>query len=84
VATGYSNALTASDIAGQLAGCQGSSMFNVVAGAITPVAVHLICHETPTGPPPPPPAVPIPPAVPAVLALALLALGARALRNRRT
>jgi hypothetical protein len=79
-ATGYSLAMTATDTAGLLTGCQGTaSAFDVTAGAVTPVAVHLTCHETPATPPPPPPppAVPIPPVVPAVLALALLVLGLR-------
>jgi hypothetical protein len=77
VATGYTLAMTASDLGGQLNGCQGSSTFNVTANAVTPVPIHLTCHEASMTTPPPPPSVPIPPVIPALLVVALLAIGLR-------
>jgi len=82
VATGYAINMSASDVGGQLAGCQGASTFDVTAGAVTPVAVHLTCREKATIiTPPPPVGVPVPPFVPLVLALAVIVLGARSLRK---
>jgi len=78
-ATGYALALQATDHAHRLVGCDGSSMFDVVAGATTPVAVHLTCHELRQ---PSPAAVPIPPATRVVLAIVLPLMGALALRRR--
>jgi 5'-nucleotidase len=44
--TGFSISLSATSTNGQVT-CAGSATFDVVAHASTPVAVHLLCHDTP-------------------------------------
>ena len=77
---GYTVALTALDLGGRVGVCAGSAAFAVAAGAVTPVAVHLTCHEGTSRPPVP---VPIPRWAPLALALAVLALGAARAARRR-
>jgi hypothetical protein len=77
--TGYTLALTASDVAKKFTGCAGSSMVAVTGGATTPVSVNIECHLPPLVTPPP--SVPIPMPAVALLAIALLATGATATRR---
>jgi 5'-nucleotidase len=44
--TGFSISLSATSTNGQVT-CAGSATFDVAARATTPLAVHLVCHETP-------------------------------------
>jgi alpha-tubulin suppressor-like RCC1 family protein len=73
VASGYTIALTASDVTNQLT-CAGSAGFDVTAGTTTQAPVHMSCHVRPAGP-----AVPVPRAAIAMLALLLVAVGMRRL-----
>ncbi len=73
--TGYTLALTMTDVAKKFTSCAGSSTFNVVAGTTTPVSVQIDCRlpQTTTVNPP---AVPMPASAVALQAVALLAAGA--------
>ena len=77
--TGYTLALTASDVGQKFTSCAGSSMVAVTGGATTPVSVNIECHL----PPVPPPSVPVPMSAVVLLAVALLATGATATRPDR-
>ena len=77
--TGYTLALTASDVAKNFTSCAGSSMVAVTAGATTPVSVNIECRLPPLVTTPP--SVPIPMPAVALLAVALLASGAAATRR---
>ena len=76
--TGYTLALSASDVAQKFTSCTGSSTVAVTAGATTPVSVNIECRLPPA---PPPPSVPVPMPAVALLAVALLATGATATRR---
>jgi hypothetical protein len=81
--SGYTVTLTASSQIDQHPiACQGSSGFDITPGSVTPVSVHLACHE---GALPRPVAtkVPIPRGALPALALLLPAAGILALRRRR-
>jgi hypothetical protein len=82
--TGYTLALTASDVGQKFTSCAGSSMVAVTGGATTPVSVNIECRLPPQVTPPP--AVPVPMPAVALLAIALLASGAAGTRppGRRT
>jgi hypothetical protein len=76
VAAGYSLALSTSAVATKRAfNCSGSSRFDTLSGAVTPVAVNLECHEV-TAP------VPIPWQTVPILALLLGAAGVWQMRRR--
>jgi alpha-tubulin suppressor-like RCC1 family protein len=77
---GYALALSASDVAHKLTGCQGAATFSVGAGVATSVTVHMNCFAAPTTTPP---AVPLSPVAMLALALLLAATGCAALRRRR-
>jgi len=76
--TGYTLALTASDVGQKFTSCAGSSTVAVTAGATTPVSVNIECHLPPV---PPPPSVPVPMSAVMLLAVALVATGATATRH---
>ena len=76
--TGYTLALTASDVGNKFASCAGSSMVAVTGGSTTPVSVNIECRLPPV---PPPPSVPVPMSAVVLLAVALLATGAKATRR---
>ena len=80
--TGYTLALTASDVSQKFTSCAGSSMVAVTGGATTPVSVNIECRLPPQVTPPPP-AVPVPMPAVALLAVALLASGAAGTRHER-
>ncbi len=75
--TGYTLALTASDVGQKFTSCAGSSLVDVTGGATTPVSVNIECHLPPV---PPPPSVPVPMSAVVLLAVALLTTGAMATR----
>lgn len=77
--TGYTLALTASDVGMKFTSCAGSSTVAVTAGTTTPVSVNIECRlpQTVTQPP----TVPVPMPAVALLAVALLAAGATATRR---
>jgi hypothetical protein len=77
--TGYTLALTASDVAKKFTSCAGSSMVAVTGGATTPVSVNIECRLPPLVTPPP--SVPIPMPAVVLLAVALLASGTAATRH---
>jgi hypothetical protein len=76
--TGYTLALTASDVGMKFTSCAGSSTVAVTGGSTTPVSVNIECHLPPV---PPPPTVPVPMSAVVLLAVALLATGATATRH---
>jgi hypothetical protein len=76
--TGYTLALTATDVAQKFTSCAGSSPVAVTGGATTPVSVAIECRLPAVTPPP---SVPIPMPAVALLAVALLATGATATRR---
>src|SRR4051812_17542273 len=43
--SGYSVTLSASAIDHRPIACQGTSGFDIVPGSITPVGIHMLCHE---------------------------------------
>jgi hypothetical protein len=73
--TGYTLALTASDVGQKFTSCAGSSMVAVTGGSTTPVSVNIECRL-------PAQSVPIPMPAVVLLAVALLAAGATATRHR--
>jgi hypothetical protein len=78
--TGYTLALTASDVGQKFTSCAGSSIVAVTGGATTPVSVNIECRLPPQVTPPP--TVPVPMPAVALLAVALLAGGAAGTRPR--
>ncbi len=79
--TGYTLALTASDVGKKFTSCAGSSPVAVTGGATTPVSVAIECRLPPAVTPPP--AVPVPMPAVVLLAFALLAAGMRSTSTRR-
>ena len=79
--TGYTLALTASDVAKKFTSCAGRSMVAVTGGTTTPVSVNIECHLPSLVTTPP--AVPVPMSAVVLLAVALLATGATATRHDR-
>ena len=79
--TGYTLALTASDVGMKFTSCAGSSTVAVTGGATTPVSVNIECHLPAVSQPPP--TVPVPMSAVVLLAVALLATGATATRYDR-
>jgi hypothetical protein len=77
--TGYTLALTASDVGKKFTSCAGSSTVAVTGGATTPVSVGIECRLPPAVTQPP--TVPVPMPAVALLAVALLATGASATRR---
>jgi hypothetical protein len=79
---GYTIAVSGTDDANKLLGCQGTSApFSVTAGAATSVAVHLTCHERPATVAAP--AVPISSRTNIMIAVLLTAFGALAAMRRQ-
>lgn len=81
--TGYTLALTATDVAKKFTGCSGSAPVAVTAGAVTPISVDIACHLPVTTVVTPPPQVPIPLPAVVLLAAALLYAGTLASGRRR-
>ena len=73
--TGYTLALSATDVAKKFSSCTGSSTVAVTGGATTPVSVAIDCRLTPL-------AVPVP--MPAVVFLAVFLLATGVMATRRT
>ena len=77
IGTGYTLTLDSKSVSTPVTQCGGSAAFNIPGPGITPLSVHLTCHEAPlvvaaaT-------AAPIPPAAYFGLGVLLLALGALA------
>jgi hypothetical protein len=78
--TGYTLALTTTDVAKTFTSCAGSSTVAVTGGTTTPVSVAIECR-LPSNVVTTPPAVPIPMPAVVLLAVVLLATGAGATRR---